>query len=144
VASIGSDGVAVRSTFFTAPRGPEREAVQRDARHLASIRYALIDDRFVCNYNCTTIIGGLAILLVAIWMGGYEDGFSWSEDPEREFHYHPTFMVMGMKRRLSFNSQDHFSMEIAHHAVGRGAGTITFHDHTAEMLGEHARYEIAQ
>nr|CDJ89448.1 Cytochrome b561 domain containing protein [Haemonchus contortus] len=40
--------------------------------------------------------GGLAILLVAIWMGGYEDGFSWTEDPEREFHYHPTFMVMGM------------------------------------------------
>lgn len=29
-------------------------------------------------------------------MGGYEDGFSWTEDPEREFHYHPTFMVMGM------------------------------------------------
>ena len=38
----------------------------------------------------------MAILLVAIWMGAYEDGFAWSEDPEREFHYHPTLMIMGM------------------------------------------------
>ncbi|CAJ0578491.1 unnamed protein product, partial [Mesorhabditis spiculigera] len=41
------------------------------------------------------IFGGLAIVCVAIWMGSY-GGYGWTEDPEREFHYHPTFMVMGM------------------------------------------------
>uniref|UniRef100_A0A915BK13 Cytochrome b561 domain-containing protein n=1 Tax=Parascaris univalens TaxID=6257 RepID=A0A915BK13_PARUN len=40
--------------------------------------------------------GGIAVFLVAIWMGGYEDGFAWSDDPERQFHYHPTFMTMGL------------------------------------------------
>ena len=30
-------------------------------------------------------------------MGGYnEGGFAWSEDPQRQFHYHPTFMSMGL------------------------------------------------
>uniref|UniRef100_A0A914CGW6 Cytochrome b561 domain-containing protein n=1 Tax=Acrobeloides nanus TaxID=290746 RepID=A0A914CGW6_9BILA len=28
-------------------------------------------------------------------MGGYENGFSW-HDPDRQFHYHPTFMAMGI------------------------------------------------
>ncbi|GMS88432.1 hypothetical protein PENTCL1PPCAC_10607 [Pristionchus entomophagus] len=42
------------------------------------------------------VLGALSILLVAVWMGGIEDGFAWSSEPEREFHYHPTFMVMGM------------------------------------------------
>ncbi|VDL70248.1 unnamed protein product [Nippostrongylus brasiliensis] len=60
----------------------------------------LREDQSVKLFNIALVIsqafGGLAILLVAIWMGGYEDGFSWTEDPEREFHYHPTFMVMGM------------------------------------------------
>lgn len=42
------------------------------------------------------VFGGFAVLFVAIWMGGYEGGFAWSDDPERQFHYHPTFMVMGL------------------------------------------------
>ncbi|VDK54988.1 unnamed protein product [Anisakis simplex] len=42
------------------------------------------------------LFGGAAVFLVAIWMGGYEDGFAWSDDPERQFHYHPTFMTMGL------------------------------------------------
>ncbi|KAK6027780.1 cytochrome b561 [Ostertagia ostertagi] len=60
----------------------------------------LREDQSVKLFNVMLVIsqafGGLAILLVAIWMGVYENGFSWSEDPEREFHYHPTFMVMGL------------------------------------------------
>ncbi|VDN50440.1 unnamed protein product [Dracunculus medinensis] len=42
------------------------------------------------------IFGGLSVLLVAFWMGGYEGGYAWTDDPERQFHYHPTFMIMGM------------------------------------------------
>ncbi|CAI4230401.1 unnamed protein product [Auanema sp. JU1783] len=42
------------------------------------------------------VAGALAVLFVSIWMGGYEDGFAWTDYPDREFHYHPTFMVMGM------------------------------------------------
>ena len=34
---------------------------------------------------------------VAYWMGGYnEGGFTWSSDPEKQFHYHPTMMSMGL------------------------------------------------
>ncbi|CAB3402312.1 unnamed protein product [Caenorhabditis bovis] len=42
------------------------------------------------------IFGGLAVFLVAIWMSAYENGYAWTEDPDKEFNYHPTFMVMGM------------------------------------------------
>lgn len=31
---------------------------------------------------------------VVFWMGGYNGGgYSWSADPEKQFHYHPTLMV---------------------------------------------------
>jgi len=41
--------------------------------------------------------GICAVLTVASWMGGSaEGGFAWSDDPEKQFHYHPTFMGMGM------------------------------------------------
>ncbi|CAJ0941746.1 unnamed protein product, partial [Mesorhabditis belari] len=42
------------------------------------------------------VFGGLAIVFVAIWMGSYDGGYGWSDDPKKEFHYHPTFMVMGL------------------------------------------------
>jgi cytochrome b-561 len=34
---------------------------------------------------------------VAIWMGAYEDGgYAWNEDPDKQFHYHPTLMAVGL------------------------------------------------
>ena len=43
------------------------------------------------------ILGILTVLSVAFWMGGYnEGGFAWSADPEKQFHYHPTLMCMGL------------------------------------------------
>ncbi|KAH7731320.1 Protein F55H2.5 [Aphelenchoides avenae] len=42
------------------------------------------------------IFGIAAVLCVAIWMGGFDDGgFSW-EDPAQTFHYHPVLMSMGL------------------------------------------------
>jgi len=29
-------------------------------------------------------------------MGGYENGYAWTADPEKQFHYHPTLMAIGM------------------------------------------------
>ena len=43
------------------------------------------------------LLGILAVICVAIWMGGYEDGgYAWSDNPEKQFHYHPTLMVIGL------------------------------------------------
>ncbi|TKR64622.1 hypothetical protein L596_025120 [Steinernema carpocapsae] len=43
------------------------------------------------------VCGAAALLSVAAWMGGFsEGGFAWSENPDIEFHYHPTFMTMGL------------------------------------------------
>uniref|UniRef100_A0A0K0F706 Putative cytochrome b561 (inferred by orthology to a C. elegans protein) n=1 Tax=Strongyloides venezuelensis TaxID=75913 RepID=A0A0K0F706_STRVS len=42
------------------------------------------------------ISGVLAFLSSAYWMGSFDDGgFGWSDDPEKQFHYHPTFMTIG-------------------------------------------------
>ena len=46
--------------------------------------------------NFYIFVGGLAVLLVAIWMGSYDGGFGWAESPEQQFHYHPMFMVIGL------------------------------------------------
>lgn len=41
-------------------------------------------------------VGISAVLCVVTWMGSYEDGgFSWRDNPEKQFHYHPTLMGIG-------------------------------------------------
>ncbi|VDD92266.1 unnamed protein product [Enterobius vermicularis] len=35
-------------------------------------------------------------MMVVAWMIGYENGYSWSSDPEKQFHYHPTLMIISM------------------------------------------------
>lgn len=64
--------------------------------------HRLIDDKqsarlFNVVFGLSQCLGMCAIVSVAVWMGAYEDGgFSWSENPEKQFHYHPTFMAIGL------------------------------------------------
>ncbi len=46
-------------------------------------------------FGLSQFFGALSVILVAIWMG-YYGGFGWTEEPEKQFHYHPLFMVIGM------------------------------------------------
>ncbi|MFH4975408.1 hypothetical protein AB6A40_002117 [Gnathostoma spinigerum] len=63
--------------------------------------YVMLNDRqsgrfFNIMLGFSQLCGAFAIIAAVIWMGSYENGFAWSDDPERQFHYHPTFMTMGL------------------------------------------------
>lgn len=45
-------------------------------------------------FGISQVVGAIAVILVAVWMG--EKGFAWTENPSKEFQYHPLFMTIGM------------------------------------------------
>ncbi|KAI6240940.1 putative cytochrome b561 [Aphelenchoides fujianensis] len=52
---------------------------------------------FTWLVTASQLFGVGIVISVVMWMGGYgEGGYSWNADPERQFHYHPTFMAMGL------------------------------------------------
>ena len=42
----------------------------------------------------TELVGVTMAVLVGVWMGVYQGGFSW--DPKLVFNYHPLLMTIGM------------------------------------------------
>jgi cytochrome b-561 len=42
------------------------------------------------------VVGMLAVVLVAVWMGHYQGGFAWQSEPALQFNLHPLFMIIGM------------------------------------------------
>lgn len=49
---------------------------------------------FSFTFGVSQFLGALSVILVAVWMGSY-NGFGWTEDPLKEFSYHPLFMIIG-------------------------------------------------
>lgn len=41
------------------------------------------------------VIGGVLIILVAVWCSNYRGGFAWRSNPRLEFNWHPLLMVIG-------------------------------------------------
>ncbi|VDP37743.1 unnamed protein product, partial [Soboliphyme baturini] len=40
--------------------------------------------------------GITSVILIALWMGNYDGGYGWSDQPDQMFHYHPLLMSIGL------------------------------------------------
>lgn len=46
--------------------------------------------------GATEFFGGVLIVLVAVWLNNFRGGFAWTEDPDRQFNWHPLLMTVGL------------------------------------------------
>lgn len=50
---------------------------------------------FASAVSSSQLLGVGVMVMTGIWMGKYRGGFDW-DGTEKEFNYHPLFMVIGM------------------------------------------------
>ena len=50
---------------------------------------------FASAVSFSQLLGVGVVVMTAIWMGKYRGGYGW-DGTERQFNYHPLFMIIGM------------------------------------------------
>ncbi|KAK6617064.1 hypothetical protein RUM44_005421 [Polyplax serrata] len=51
---------------------------------------------FTLLFGLAEAIGALSLILIAIWLGSYRNGFTWTSNPSLQFNWHPLLMTLGM------------------------------------------------
>uniref|UniRef100_A0A0K8SI85 Cytochrome b561 n=2 Tax=Lygus hesperus TaxID=30085 RepID=A0A0K8SI85_LYGHE len=76
------------------------------------------------------VLGVLLSVLTLTWIFKHRNGFSWSSDPQRQFSWHPTFMVIGMVYLFShgivifriFPEMKKWPLKLIHMGINLAAG----------------------